>query len=419
MIMSKTATDRHDSRAAWTAAFAAVAILTIAHGAPLIAVIALKPIAADLGSARGGPSAVAPLTYVGAAVGGILAGRFAERFGARLVVLAGGLMLAAGLVVSTLGGLPSLLVGHGLLMGLFGTACMFSPLMTYVSLWFERRRGAAVALISSGQAISGAMWPLFFEAAISRFGWRATMQGFAVLALLAISLLALLFLAPPPAPSGGSVGNGGAAKPAGALTSGRMMTLLMIAIFCCCVPMNVPLQHVVAFCGDLGLSSQRGAAMLSVLLGTAFVARQFWGWVADSIGGLRTLMLSSLAQFVTLSGFLLTRNEPALFAVSSAFGLAFSGLLPAYVIAIREHFPASEASWRVPTVLLAGYLGMAFGGWGAGVIYDALGWYEPAFAIGLAFNVVNALALAFLVVRAGGFRYTRLGVVAAAGPSRA
>jgi MFS family permease len=414
MIMSKTTTDRHDGRAAWTAAFAAVAILTIAHGAPLIAVIALKPIAADLGSARGGPSAIAPLTYVGAAVGGILAGRLAERFGARRVVLFGGVMLAAGLVVSTLGGLPSLLVGHGLLMGLFGTACMFSPLMTYVSLWFERRRGAAIALISSGQAISGAIWPLLFEAAISQFGWRATMQAFAGLAIAAISLLALVFLAPPPAPSGVSASTEGGPKSLGTMTSGRMMTLLMLAIFCCCVPMNVPLQHVVAFCGDIGLSSQRGAAMLTLLLGTAFVARQFWGWVADTIGGLRTLLLSSFAQLVTLSGFLLTRDEPALFAVSSAFGFAFSGLLPAYVIAIREYFPAREASWRVPTVLLAGYLGMAFGGWGAGVVYDALGWYEPAFAIGLGFNVVNALALSWLVVRAGAAGDARLQPDAAA-----
>jgi predicted MFS family arabinose efflux permease len=283
-----------------------------------------------------------------------------------------------------------------------------------VSLWFERRRGAAIALISSGQAISGAIWPLLFEAAISQFGWRATMQAFAGLAIAAISLLALVFLAPPPAPSGVSASTKGGPKSLGTMTSGRMMTLLMLAIFCCCVPMNVPLQHVVAFCGDIGLSSQRGAAMLTLLLGTAFVARQFWGWVADTIGGLRTLLLSSFAQLVTLSGFLLTRDEPALFAVSSAFGFAFSGLLPAYVIAIREYFPAREASWRVPTVLLAGYLGMAFGGWGAGVVYDALGWYEPAFAIGLGFNVVNALALSWLVVRAGAAGDARLQPDAAA-----
>ena len=86
----------------------------------------------------------------------------------------------------------------------------------------------------------------------------------------------------------------------------------MIAVFCCCVPMAMPMQHIVAFCGDLGFASQYGAAMLSVLLGSAFLARQFWGWLADRIGGLQTLLWSSLVQATALTGFLLTQDEAAL-----------------------------------------------------------------------------------------------------------
>ena len=41
-----------------------------------------------------------------------------------------------------------------------------------------------------------------------------------------------------------------------------------------------------------------------------------------------------------------------LFTVAAAFGLGFSGIIPAYVLALRELFPASEASWRIPTLLL-------------------------------------------------------------------
>ena len=141
-----------DSRRAWIAATAALAILVVAHGAPLVSVVALKAIAHDLGTSRGGPSAVPALVYVGAAVGGIVAGWLAGRLGARLVVLFGGVMIAVGLFVSSLGGLSTLYVGHGLLIGLFGASCMMSPLLTYVSLWFERSRGQAVALISLGQS---------------------------------------------------------------------------------------------------------------------------------------------------------------------------------------------------------------------------------------------------------------------------
>ena len=170
---------QHDSREAWIAASAALAILVIAHGAPMIAAVALKPIAAELGTSRAAPSAAGSLTYLGAAVGGIAAGWLAGRWGARTIVLFGGVMLAAGLYVSTLGGLSELYYGHGLLMGLFGTSCMLSPLITYVSFWFVRRRGAAVALISSGQSIAGALWPLVFDWLISSAGWRWTMQVYA------------------------------------------------------------------------------------------------------------------------------------------------------------------------------------------------------------------------------------------------
>src|SRR5258708_21557191 len=98
------------------------------------------------------------------------------------------------------------------------------------------------------------------------------------------------------------------------------MIILSVAIFCCCVPMAIPSQHIVAFCGDLGFASQSGAAMLSVLLGSAFLARQFWGWLADRIGGLQTLLWSSLAQPPPLPAFLLPQAEAALFRVSAAFG---------------------------------------------------------------------------------------------------
>lgn len=391
-----------DSRTAWIVASAALAILTIAYGAPLLSAVALRPIAADLHTARSGPSAAGSFTYVGAAFGGILAGYLSDWVPIRRIVLFGAAMLGAGLVVSASGGLLALYLGHGVLMGLFGTSCMFSPLMTYVSRWFDRRRGSAVALISSGQSVAGALWPVLFQVGIERFGWRATMTAFGGFALLAIALLGLIFLRPPPdfATAGGPGRTGPLPDaPVLGLPPNAVMGLLMLAVFCCCVPMAMPMQHVVAFCGDLGFAPAHGAAMLSVLLGSAFLARMLWGSLADRVGGLWTLLCSSLAQVTALSGFLLTRNESALFVVSVAFGLGFAGLLPAYVITVRELYPAREANWRVPTVLLAGFLGMAAGGWGAGALYDRFGYYQPAFGLGVAFNLANLAVLSLLVLR--------------------
>ena len=391
-----------DSRMAWVIAGAALVILSIAYGAPLLAAVALKPIAAEFGTARAAAAAAPSFTLIGAAFGGIAAGWLTGWFGTRRIVLFGAAMLAAGLVLSASGGLLQLYAGHGVLMGLFGTSCMFSPIMTYVSRWFDRSRGAAVAMISSGQSLAGAFWPIVFQSGITEFGWRRTMLVYGLFVAVTILALAAIFLRPPPQPRAAQAGGGQDPK-AGAAVLGMSpnlaMIILSVAIFCCCVPMAMPSQHIVAFCGDLGFASQSGAAMLSVLLGSAFVARQFWGWVADRIGGLQTLLWSSLAQATALSGFMLTRDEAALFVVSAAFGLGFSGLLPAYVIAIREYYPVKEANWRVPTIYFAGFLGMAAGGWGAGALYDHFGYYLPAFAVGIGFNVVNLLILLALVFR--------------------
>src|ERR1700756_5037211 len=158
--------------------------------------------------------------------------------------------------------------------------------------------------------------------------------------------------------------------------------------------MAMPQGHLVAFCSDLGISRTTGALMLSVLLGTAFLSRQVWGAISDRIGGLATVMIGSGWQAASMSAFLLTQNEAGLFTVTAAFGLGFSGIIPAYVLAVRELFPASEASWRIPTLLLfSGGFGMAAGGWLAGLLYDHFGTYAPAFAAGVASNCLNLVLI--------------------------
>ena len=128
----------------------------------------------------------------GSAAGGILMGRIAERFGIRSTVMFGSVMIGIGLFISTLGPAWSFYLGHGLFMGLLGNAGLNAPLYVYVSRWFDRRRGTALALISSGQYIAGMAWPTLFEEAIADYGWQATMLGFAVIMLLSIPFFALL-----------------------------------------------------------------------------------------------------------------------------------------------------------------------------------------------------------------------------------
>jgi MFS family permease len=390
-----------EGRASWVAAAITTAILAISYGAPLLVVVGLKPITASLGTDRSVVALAGALVWVGTGMGGIVMGWVADRIGVRPTVVFGALMATLGLAVSTTGQVWALFLGHAILIGLLGNSAHFPPLVVYISRWFDRRRGAAVALISSGQYVAGILWPTVFERAMTQFGWQATMLGYAMVVAAAIVPLAF-FLQPPPQPSrAGAVAGIGTRRGRRALglPANLVQTLLCAAGFLCCVPMAMPAGHLVAFCTDLGIPAAHGAAMLSVLLGSAFVSRLFWGWLADRIGGLGTLLAGSACQALAIAAFTATQDEVGLFAVSAAYGLGFSGIVPAYVLAVRELFPSAEASWRVPTVLFISMSGMAFGGWFAGALYDHFGFYAPAFAAGALFNIANLIVIGFLVTR--------------------
>src|ERR1700732_3258805 len=227
------------------------------------------------------------------------------------------------------------------------------------------------------------------------------MFTFALLELSVVVPLAAIFLREPPElpRAGGLLHPSSFKRTVLGWPPNLVFLLLAMAVVFCCIPMAMPQAHLPAFCTDLGILPSHGAAMLSVLLGTAFVSRQLWGWISDRFGGLNTVLAGSACQIAAMSALLVTQDEVGLFTVAAAFGLGFSGIIPAYVLALRELFPASEASWRIPTLLLFSGFGMAAGGWIAGLLYDHFGYYAPAFATGVGANLLNMLLVGLLVAR--------------------
>lgn len=394
--------DSVETKASWVVATVALAILGMAFGAAWITAVALKDIASEVGGSRAVPALAGALAWLGSGIGGILMSRLAERVGTRATVIFGSLMIAFGLALSTLGPPWPLWIGHGLFMGLIGLGAINAPLYVYVSRWFDRRRGSALALISSGTYIAGAIWPPIFEQVIAHYGWRTAMLWYAVAVIIVVVPLAAIYFRPPPAeaisPAAVSAAGAGKTRVLGWPPNAVFASMCAAAVLCC-IPMAMPQGHLVAFCSDLGITRSMGALILSILLGTAFLSRQIWGVISDRIGGLATVLIGSAWQAASMTAFLLTQSEVGLFTVAAAFGLGFSGIIPAYVLAVRDLFPASEASWRIPTLLLFSGGGMAAGSWLAGLLYDHLGYYAPAFAVGIGANIVNLLIVSMLVGR--------------------
>jgi MFS family permease len=374
-----------ETRTSWVVASVSLALAAVAFGALWIVAVGLKTIAADLGGARSAPSLASSLAW----------------YGVRSTVIFGAVSICIGLFISQLGETWQLYVGHGIFIGLLGTAGLNAPLYIYVSRWFDRRRGSALALLSSGLYLAGTVWPPIFERAIAMVGWRTTMLVYGVFVAVVIVPLAVVFLkqAPETPHAAGAAGAPNETPLVFGWPPNVVFALLVAASFLCCVTMSMPQNHLVALCTDLGYSAQSGAAMLSLLLGVGVLGRQIWGAISDRVGGLSTLLISSLLQGLAMTGFVVTQDEWGLYGVAAAFGAGFSALIPAYVLAVREYFPAREASWRVPLVLLMSGSGMATGTWLAGTLYDYFGFYAPAFAAGVAFNIANFIVISMLVLR--------------------
>jgi MFS family permease len=390
-----------ETKTSWAVASAALVVLGMAYGAAGITAVGLKDIAAEVNGSRSIPALATSLAWVGWGLGGIVMSRVASRIGTRTTVIIGSVMVALGLTISTFGPPWPLWIGHGLFIGLIGVGSINAPLYIYVSRWFDRRRGSALALISSGTYVAGAIWPPIFERAIVYLGWRQSMLWYALAEILVVIPVATIYFRAPPEPSHPVVSASTAQGTPRVLgwPPNVVFAMLCCAALLCCMPMAMPQGHLVAFCSDLGISRSVGALMLSVLLGTAFLSRQIWGAISDRIGGLTTILIGSAWQAASMTAFLLTQNEIGLFTITAAFGLGFSGIIPAYVLAVRDMFPPSQASWRIPAILLFTGGGMGAGSWIAGLLYDHFGYYAPAFAAGIGSNLLNLVVVSILVGR--------------------
>src|SRR5258708_26460395 len=152
-----------EGRASWRAAFMTLAILSISFGSTLLIVVGMKPMQEALGTERAALALAGSLLWIGTGAGGILMGWLADRIGLRITVAIGACMIAGGLALSAAGPLSALYLGQGLMVGFLGSGRVYPPLLVYVSRWFARRRGPALALIPAGQLGGGLVWATGFD----------------------------------------------------------------------------------------------------------------------------------------------------------------------------------------------------------------------------------------------------------------
>ncbi len=392
-----------DSRYAAMRLLATLALVTLGNGAMYVLAVMLPEVQKEFGISRADASLPYTLIMIGFGLGGILCGRWADRYGIARVLALGAFGSFAGFVISGLA--PNIVVfalAHGLLLGLLAIGSSFVPLIADTSLWWNKRRGLAVGIATSGNFLSGTVWPPIVQWGIVNYGWRHTYIALGLVCGIGMALLCMRLRQRPPVVVAAKAG-ASASHHAGNLPFGMSMSLAQWLLFTaavgCCVAMAMPQVHIVAYCTDLGFNAARGAEMLSVMLGFGIVSRLASGWISDHIGGLRTLLLGSVLQAVALALFLPFDSLASLYVISAMFGLFQGGIVPSYAIIVREHFPPQEAGARVGMVVLGVQIGMALGGWLSGKVFDLTGSYHAAFINGIGWNLLNIAIVTVLLLR--------------------
>ncbi len=394
-------TDLIDSRAAWLRLAAALALSTLGGVGMWSVVVALPTIQAEFGVTRAAASFPYTLTMLGFGVGGIMMGRLSDRYGVRLPLVGATCALALGYVIASMSSsLMMYAIIQGVLIGMLGSSASFGPLLADISHWFVRRRGLAVAIVASGNYLAGALWPPLVQYLIETVGWRSAHLYIGAICLVTMLPLTFAMRRPSPHIAAESVATAPLRAPMSlGISPFALQTLLMIAGVACCVAMSMPQVHIVAYCADLGYGPAVGAQMLSMMLAFGIVSRLASGFIADRIGGLRTLLLGSALQGLALLLYIPFDGLTSLFVVSALFGLFQGGIVPSYAIIVREYFAPKEAGARVGLAVMATLFGMALGGWMSGAVFDLTGSYRAAFINGLLWNLLNLSIVIWLLRR--------------------
>ena len=381
----------------WIVVGVGIVVSCIAMGTMQTLGVFLQPVSEATGWSRTGVSTAALLNWLSMGIGSVLWGALSDRFGTRVVILSGGVLLGAGAVTaSRAASLGQFQIFFGVLVGL-AAGSFYTPLIATTTRWFTKNRSLAVALVSAGLSLGSTIMGPLARWLTTSYDWRTAMLVIGDLAWLLIIPAALLVREPAASrPGAASAGGDGGEFTVGQALRTPQFAAIALTNFACCAAHSGPIFHMVTHAIDHGIPAMAATTVLSVAGLASLSGRIVCGLMADRIGAKRMLLIGLALQAVSVSLYVFTRDLAAFYAVAVMFGFAYGGAMPLYAIIVREYFGARIMGTVFGAVGAVATLGMALGPWTGGWLYDSLGsyfWlYLGSFGIGLG---AVAIALTF------------------------
>jgi MFS family permease len=393
----------------WVVVAAGALMSCVAIGSMFSLAVFLQPMSETTGWSRTGVSSAMTLDFLTMGVAAFGWGALTDRFGPRIVVLSGAILLGLGLALASRAtSLLEFQLVYGVLVGVAAGA-IFAPMIATVTGWFEKHRSLAVSLVSAGMGVAPMTIPPFARWLISTYDWRIAQFSIAILAWVLLVPAAMLVRRPPAIASAGGPANVAAAGDSGmtvrqALRSPQFI-VLALTFFCCCAAHSGPIFHTVSYAISCGLPAMAAVTIYSVEGLAGLGGRVVLGLLGDKFGAKRVLVAGLMVQALAAGTYFFARELSEFYAVAVIFGLAYGGVMPLYAVIAREYFPMRIMGTVFGAAAMVSSLGMALGPAVGGWIFDTFKGYGflyiGSFGIGLG---AAAIALAFppLPSRLGG-----------------
>jgi MFS family permease len=379
----------------WVIVAVGIVVGCIGMGGVMSLGVFLQPMADALGWSRAGISTASTLAFLWMGVGGFLWGWLYDRYGARLVVLFGGLLQGLGLVLASRAqSLPVFLTVYGTAAGLAAGA-VYVPLTAATASWFVRHRSLAVSLVSAGLALGTTLVAPLARWLIVTHDWRFAMLTLGFIGW-AVILPAALLLRPAPTADVGRAASPAATSVQADMTVRQALKtpvfwILSLANFACCAAHSGPIFHMVSYAAYCGVAPLTAATVLGAAGLAAMGGRVSCGLLADRVGAKRTLSACLILQAGAIALYALAHDLDTLYAVSMLFGFAYGGAMPLYAILVREHFPAAIMGTVFGVVAMIAAVGMALGPPVGGWLFDRFGGYGWLYLASSAIGIAAAL----------------------------
>ena len=382
----------------WVIVGAGALMGCVAIGALFSLAVFLQPMSDATGWSRTGISTAMTLDFLTMGVAAFGWGVLTDRFGPRIVVLSGAVLLGLGLVLASRAtSLLEFQLVYGVLVGVAAGA-VFAPMMVTVTGWLEKHRGLAVSIVSAGMGVAPMTISPFAQWLISSYDWRTAQLVIGIAAWVLLVPAAFLVRRPPAvtAAAPGVPAEGGEDMTVSQALRSPQFIVLGLTFFCCCAAHSGPIFHTVSYALACGLPAMTAVTIYSVEGLAGLGGRIVFGLLGDRFGARRVVVVGLMLQALGAGGYYFTRDVGEFYTVAILFGLAYGGVMPLYAVIAREYFPMRIMGTVFGGATMISSLGMALGPAAGGWIFDTFGGYGylyiGSFGIGLA---AVAIALAF------------------------